>query len=321
MRGRRYLDIFLLVLTATLAAVYGDSSHAHHLASPSDTHTSEDVLPDGSKADRDSERLRKTAGRSSRVFVNTSIPFSVAPQPVKYTPEVSLARKHFMLVFEKIREAVVAADHDHFNVTSIGSSVENDLHHHHHHHHHHRYSHHRHDDSLQLTTPEPQINIYPDPVMEPDYFLPSVHVDPLLMEQLYPPLPPNPFVQEMRPLGEDDEGGMCYEFIILEPESENFHEDDNGSPESSSEASHSQSVEDPTPSDSEVPPVLSDTSASKPKSTAPVNKSSRAHVHQAQDVHDTDSSSTKTVPPHFRVPVLSFLSRVEGDVPKLHQER
>lgn len=334
------IDIFFfsqLVLTVT--AAHGDHSHAHQLVSPHDTPTPLDVLPVGSQVNQDPGRLKKTTGRSSRVLVNTSVPFSVAPQPVKNTPEVALAREHFMLVFEKIKEAVLAADHEHFNVTSVGDNVKNDIHHHlhdHQHHHshaetttsHHSHSHHQthyHDDPLSLFTPKIRMNFFPDPVTEPDYFLPSVQVDPQLMKQLYPPLPPDPYVQEMRLLGENDNGGMCYEFIILEPEPETHNGDDDdssasiSSPEqSSSEESSTRPMEDSTSSKFVGLLVQGDTSALQASSAAPASKSSRFQIHQAQDVHDTDSSATKSVPAHFKVPVLSFLSPLRGDVPKHH---
>ncbi|KAK7074715.1 hypothetical protein SK128_018102 [Halocaridina rubra] len=169
--------------------------------------------------------------RSPRVFVNTSIPFSVAPQPVKDTIEVAHAKQQFMETFQKIHDAVVAADSEHLNFTLIEDDLNNNL-----------------DDQGDDNDNEesarqgrifshrgpphpPPINsppllsnfsIFPDPVLEPEYFLPSVHVDPVLINQLHPPLPNNPYIQQIRPISDPRMAGNCYEIILLEPEQELF---------------------------------------------------------------------------------------------------
>ncbi|XP_066959986.1 uncharacterized protein [Macrobrachium rosenbergii] len=170
--------------------------------------------------------------KSPRVFVNTSVPFSVAPQPVKDTLEVAHAKQTFMKTFQRIHDAVIAADTEHLNYTVLEDDLTNTL-----------------DDGASginavqgrtSTFPnrgpapaiggtfqsddnnKPRFSIFPDPVFEPEYFLPSVHVDPLLMGQFNPPLPPNPFIQQIRPFTEPGMAGTCYEIILLEPEDDIF---------------------------------------------------------------------------------------------------
>ncbi|XP_068222563.1 uncharacterized protein [Palaemon carinicauda] len=167
-----------------------------------------------------------TVRKSPRVFVNTSIPFSVAPQPVPDTLEVAHAKQTFMKTFQKIHDAVIAADTEHLNYTVLDDDLTNNL-----------------DDGATGShavegrtsfvnrgpTPfshdvvidedgEPRLNLFPDPTFEPEYFLPSVHVDPVLLSQFKPSLPPNPFIQQIRPFTEPGQAGTCYEIILLEPE-------------------------------------------------------------------------------------------------------
>nr|XP_045607151.1 uncharacterized protein LOC123763890 [Procambarus clarkii] len=288
--------------------------NTHRRASLHDVPTPEELSPDILKVAEDRHRTR--LGKSARFVVNTSVPFSVAPQPVQDTPEVAMAREHFLRTFQRIQEALLAANSHHVDTSVFVDLLKNDFHDHSHDHahdlsynhthdlsndhthdlsndhtheskshlddihdhvHNHAHDHlhdhahdhlhdihdhlhdhahdhlndhdHAHDHlrdihdhlhdhihdlihghlhnhvhdlnlSLPLFAPQPLRKPFPDPELEPEYFLPSVKVDPLLLSRLHPSLPQDAFIQEFRALADDGFGGTCYEFVLLEPENE-----------------------------------------------------------------------------------------------------
>lgn len=210
---------------------------------------------------------------SLRVPANTLVPFSVAPQPVQDTPEVALAKRHFMTVFNRIKAAVTAVaagdnlHHHHMEPLLLSSGDDHGMPHSHHHHdnshhlhdlseknahqlhdpqhiknlllhghsHNHVHDHHEHskhtDDGSHLSPDDdPLFSVIPDIDTEPEYFMPSVKVDPLLLSRLDPPLPPNSLIQEFRPLdsggfrGRSSDGGVCYDIVLLVPEEDEEEE-------------------------------------------------------------------------------------------------
>ncbi|XP_050739677.1 uncharacterized protein LOC127010015 [Eriocheir sinensis] len=58
--------------------------------------------------------------KSSQIPVDTSDPFSVAPQPVKDTPEVALARRNFFRTYERIRLSLLGSEGDSNPEDSVG---------------------------------------------------------------------------------------------------------------------------------------------------------------------------------------------------------
>ncbi|KAK3872058.1 hypothetical protein Pcinc_022848 [Petrolisthes cinctipes] len=224
------------------------SHHPHNLHSKS---SALDVFPEMKFHDGRKDHKK----HHSRV--DTSFSYSVAPQPVQDTPEVAMARRQFLHIYNSIRDAITAAQHRHNATTSS----------HHHSNHHHRdrehkqskprqlYDHehqihrdreHEHDDSRLLydheyyhrqivdsssTTSRPLFlphpaaaavmknnSIFPNPKLEPEYFLPSIHLDPLLVQRLDPPLPLDAHVQQIRSLEFNNTRGTCYEIVLLEPQ-------------------------------------------------------------------------------------------------------
>lgn len=301
---------------------------------------------------------------SPRVFVNTSIPFSVAPQPVPDTAEVALAKERFMKTFELIRDAIVAADAAQLNLAFLENEIRNHIdqiedrgdddagfsepvsstteHIH------------VHDETTPAptttppapttTSPEPfapeifdEPPVFPDPITEPEYFLPSVHVDPLLLNQLDMEFPPNPFVQEMRPIGTNGNGGTCYEMILLEPETEHFRlatGNPNLPPGSLSFPSHSSLLESLAKpiqgrirssasllsTSQQILPVGTPAVPDNRTDTSRVTKTSRAHTLRSEDIPDTASAVSSAfraahpnghpaIPSHFKSPQLFFGGR------------
>lgn len=302
---------------------------------------------------------------SPRVFVNTSIPFSVAPQPVPDTAEVALAKERFMKTFELIRDAIVAADASHLNLAHLENEIRNHIDH---------FEDHGDDDAgvpepvktttttsttttttttttterhvHEETTPAPTTTIaaptelefeddpaFPDPFLEPEYFLPSVHVDPLLLSQLDMKLPANPFVQEMRPVGTNANGGTCYEMILLEPEIRHFRVGNpNLPPGGLSFPSHSSLLESlarpiqgrtrsgALSASQQIFPVGTPAVPDNRTDVSRASKTSRAHTLRSEDVPDTASAVSSAfraahpnghpaIPSHFKSPQLVFGGR------------
>ncbi|XP_064081531.1 uncharacterized protein LOC135198062 [Macrobrachium nipponense] len=256
--------------------------------------------------------------KSPRVFVNTSVPFSVAPQPVRDTLEVAHAKQTFMKTFQRIHDAVIAADTEHLNYTVLEDDLTNTL-----------------DDGASgIAAVEgrtstfanrgpapvigrdfqpgvssgPRFSIFPDPVFEPEYFLPSVHVDPLLMSQFNPPLPPNPFIQQIRPFTQPGMAGTCYEIILLEPENEIF-QISRGNSSFRSESTKSLNINTHSSLLDAISPAVEgrtrSNQISSPASQIPIPVGTPALP---------NFGSRKPVS-HFRAPQLSFLSLLQSGGP------
>lgn len=260
-----------------------------------------------------------------------------------------------MKTFELIRDAIVAADASHLNLATLENEIRNHIDH---------FEDHGDDDAgvsepvrttttttterhfHEETTPaptaaaptEPEFDddpAFPDPISEPEYFLPSVHVDPLLLSQLDMKLPLNSFVQEMRPVSTSPNGGTCYEMILLEPEIHHFRiGNPNLPPGSLSFPSHSSLLESLArpiqgrtssgaslvPTSQQIFPVGTPAVPDNRTDASRATKTSRAHTLRSEDIPDTASAVSSAfraahpnghpaIPSHFKSPQLVFGGR------------
>ena len=102
-------------------------------------------------------------------------------------------------------------------------------------------------------------SMFPDPILEPEYFLPSITPDFHLVNSLEPSLPPDPFIQSIQPLWTNRSGGTCYEIVLLEPENDDDDDDDNNDDDDdSSLSSVPESVISSSSSSLPIPSLVSD---------------------------------------------------------------
>ncbi|XP_076032013.1 uncharacterized protein LOC143019922 [Oratosquilla oratoria] len=201
-------------------------------------------------------------------FVNTSVPFSVAPQPVQDTPEVAKAKQQFLTTFHLIQNAVESAMQRE-RAAKINSSVK----------------------EVDASTSVSQFSVFPDPDLEPEYFMPSVHVESALLQSLDTPLPQYSYIEEFRELvGAGKPGQTCYEIVVLVPETDPFSFNDVGSSKLLS---------------------LESAGSSNLSSEIKTGRGENSVLPLANAVHTQAATSaglvdTSAVPNHFRAPQFSF---------------
>ncbi|KAK8726637.1 hypothetical protein OTU49_009966, partial [Cherax quadricarinatus] len=106
MGARQLLALLVLLLVPT--TIHGGLSHQP------DHHSAEALITSEPQSSQGPQARQRPHARQSLLLVNTSVPSSVAPQPMQDTPEVALLRQQFLHSFQRIKEAVLAAESNHF---------------------------------------------------------------------------------------------------------------------------------------------------------------------------------------------------------------